>query len=336
MIATGPTPLWYATRSTGYVSLLLLTAILVLGITTSVRWGNRDWPRFVSQALHRNLSLLVLVFLLIHVVTVVLDPFASISVLNAVAPFSGSYRPIWLGLGVVSLELLVALTVTSLLRQRIGFRTWRVVHWLAYACWPTAILHTLGTGSDVRSVWAVFITMVCIGTVFAAIAWRLVGQPGRVSLPGRLLWMSMSVAATVAVLGFAVAGPLQSGWARAAGTPTQLLAASGGAAPASAVPTLPQNLSDPVSGALLQRSANVEADLTDTRDPSLRVTLIVSRSGTGGTIAISQDGVMVCNAAAVVEDAVTAECGATTVTLTLSQQPDGSLGGQLVTAAASQ
>ena len=123
--AAGPTPLWYAARSTGYVSLLLLTAILVLGIVTSMRWANRDWPRFMSQAVHRNLSLLVLVFLAIHILASTIDPFAGISVLNSVVPFTGSYRPLWLGLGVVSLELLVALTVTSLLRQRISFTAWK-------------------------------------------------------------------------------------------------------------------------------------------------------------------------------------------------------------------
>ena len=182
--ASGPTALWYAARSTGYVSLLMLTAILVLGILTAMRWDSRDWPRFLTQALHRNLSLLVLVFLGIHIVTSIVDPFAGIAVLNTVAPFTGSYRPVWMGLGVLSMELLVALVITSLLRQRIGFTAWRVVHWAAYACWPLALLHTLGTGSDVRSVWALLIGLGCVGAVVFAIVWRLTANPTRVRTRG--------------------------------------------------------------------------------------------------------------------------------------------------------
>ncbi len=222
--AAGPTPLWYAARSTGYVSLLLLTAILVLGIVTSMRWANRDWPRFMSQAVHRNLSLLVLVFLAIHILASTIDPFAGISVLNSVVPFTGSYRPVWLGLGVVSLELLVALTVTSVLRQRISFTAWKVIHWAAYACWPLALLHTLGTGSDVRSWWAIVVSLACVGVVLMAIAWRLFGAAAAVLMPVRLVGLVVTGAATLALLGFAVAGPLHSGWAKAAGTPDRLLA----------------------------------------------------------------------------------------------------------------
>ncbi|PZR78831.1 MAG: ferric reductase, partial [Candidatus Aeolococcus gillhamiae] len=187
ILASGPTALWYAARSTGYVSLLMLTAILVLGIVTAMRWDSRDWPRFLSQAVHRNLALLVLVFLGVHIVTSIVDPFAGIAVLNTVVPFTGSYRPVWLGLGVLSMELLAALVITSLLRQRISFTAWRVVHWAAYACWPLALLHTLGTGSDVRSPWAVVVSVGCVAAVIVAIVWRLTSDRPRLPLPVRAL-----------------------------------------------------------------------------------------------------------------------------------------------------
>ncbi|MGH7722473.1 MAG: ferric reductase-like transmembrane domain-containing protein [Candidatus Dormibacteria bacterium] len=241
--ASGPTALWYTARSSGYVSLLMLTAILVLGIVTRMRWDSRDWPRFLTQAVHRNLSLLVLVFLGIHVVTSIADPFAGIAVLNTVVPFTGSYRPLWLGLGVLSLELLVALTITSLLRRRIGFAAWRVIHWAAYACWPLALLHTLGTGSDVRSAWAVVLSLGCVWAVVQAIVWRLVSR--RISLPlaQRAAALVVTAAATCAMLGFAAAGPLHSGWARVAGTPDRLLAAPSTPTPA-ATPT-PDGATEP-------------------------------------------------------------------------------------------
>ncbi|HEY8755352.1 MAG TPA: ferric reductase-like transmembrane domain-containing protein, partial [Candidatus Dormibacteraeota bacterium] len=230
--ASGPTALWYTARSTGYVSLLMLTAILVLGIVTAMRWDSRDWPRFLSQAVHRNLSLLVLVFLGIHIVTSVVDPFAGIAVLNAVLPFTGSYRPLWMGLGVLSMELLVALTITSLLRQRIGFAAWRFIHWAAYACWPLAVLHTLGTGSDVRSGWAVALSLGCLAAVVMALARRLISSRAGISVVRRAAALLVTAAATAALLGFAAAGPLHSGWAKAAGTPGRLLAVGSTPTPA--------------------------------------------------------------------------------------------------------
>ena len=101
--------------------------------------------------LHRNLSLLAIVFLAVHIATSVLDLFAGDLLDRRGDPSGGGYRPVWLGLGAVAFDLLIALAITSLLRVRLGLRTWRAIHWLAYACWPVALVHGLGTGSDVRS-----------------------------------------------------------------------------------------------------------------------------------------------------------------------------------------
>ncbi|MHB8719115.1 MAG: ferric reductase-like transmembrane domain-containing protein [Candidatus Dormibacteria bacterium] len=334
MIAAGPTPLWYVARSTGYVSLLLLTAILVVGILTALRFGNREWPRFLVQAVHRNLSLLVLVFLAIHVVTAVVDPFAGITVLNAILPFTGSYRPIWLGLGVVALELMVALTVTSLVRHRISYGMWRVIHWLAYLSWPAAILHTIGTGSDVRSFWAVSITLICVGAVFAATCWRLFDRGGRISAGMRLTWTAVLTAATISVLGFAVAGPLQPGWARAAGTPSRLLTSTASSPPPA--PTLASNIDDTVTGTVTNAANGaVQANLTSTRDPNLRAVIQVATEGQSGQLVITENGSIVCNATATIGSTVTATCGNVSVAITLTQQRDGSLTGTLQTSAAS-
>ena len=333
--AAGPTPLWYAARSTGYVSLILLTAIVALGMVTSMRWSNRDWPRFVSQALHRNLSLVVLVFLVVHILTSVIDPFAGIAVLNTVAPFTGSYRPIWLGLGVVSVELLVALVITSLLRQRIGFRAWRLVHWAAYACWPLAVLHTLGTGSDVRPLWALLLTSACVVLVVIAVVWRLTADDAPGPLPIRLAALGVAMAATVALVGFAVAGPLHSGWAKAAGTPDQLLAitsASGQATPAPAA--IPEGVTDQLSGTLYNSSAGVSVSLSDARDSSLRLVIAVAPGASTGRLTVTEGGSRLCVTTATVAQDVVATCGSTRLDISLTAQTSGSVIGQMVTQAA--
>ncbi len=172
ILATTPA-LWYLARGSGVVSLALLTATVVGGITTSARWATARWPRFVVAALHRNASLLAVVFLALHVVTIVIDGYVPIRWLDVVVPFASAYRPAWLGLGAVALDLLVAVVVTSLLRGRLSRRVWRAVHWLAYACWPLAVAHGLGIGSDNRQPWMLLVDGLAIVSVAAAAWWRL-------------------------------------------------------------------------------------------------------------------------------------------------------------------
>ena len=165
--------LWYATRATGLVTLLLLTATMLLGILTAGRLASEKWPRFLTVGLHRNITLLVLVFLALHVGTTVVDTYTSIPATAAVIPFASSYKAPWLGLGAMAVDLLLAVMVTSLLRGRLGLRAWRGLHWLAYACWPVALAHGLGTGTDRRTLWVFVATLGCVAVVAAAATWRL-------------------------------------------------------------------------------------------------------------------------------------------------------------------
>ena len=165
--------LWYASRATGLVTLVLLTSTMVLGLLGAGRLSSAGWPRFAVTSLHRNLSLLTVTFLVIHVATAVIDPYAGIGWAAAVLPFSSSYQPLWVGLGAVALDLLLALTVTSLLRERIGLRMWRGIHLTAYLCWPVAFVHGLGIGgADTHRLWVLSIDLVCLLAVAVAILQR--------------------------------------------------------------------------------------------------------------------------------------------------------------------
>ncbi|MEA2383743.1 MAG: methionine sulfoxide reductase heme-binding subunit [Solirubrobacteraceae bacterium] len=226
MIAAAPSPLWYLSRGTGAITLVLLSATVVLGIGGTIRWRRGPHvPRFLVDGLHRNLSLLVVVLLVAHVLTSLLDPFAHLHVLDAVVPLASRYRPLWLGFGALALDLLIAVTVTSVLRARLGFRAWRRVHWAAYACWPVAVLHGLGTGTDASARWMQALTAVSVVAVAGALGTRLLrGWPARAGLrAGALGGLAAALAGGGA---FAVAGPLSPGWARRSGTPATLLAAA--------------------------------------------------------------------------------------------------------------
>lgn len=224
----GPTAYWYLTRATGIVALLLLTAIMVLGVLGPMRVSlGARWPRFALDTLHRDLSLLAIVLIAIHVITSVLDGFAPIGLIDAIVPFVSAYRPVWLGLGTVAFDLMLALALTSLVRRRLGYGAWRAIHWLAYASWPIAVLHGLGTGSDTKQAWALVLTFACVVVVAIAVLARIVRTD---ALPAA--WRSWSIAATIlaplALAVFTLVGPLEAGWARRAGTPASLLVAHEG------------------------------------------------------------------------------------------------------------
>jgi sulfoxide reductase heme-binding subunit YedZ len=222
LAAAGPSLDWYLTRSTGAVSLLLLTLAIALGVLDVERWSTPRWPRFVVDSLHRNASLLAMAFLALHILTSVLDSFAPISLTDAFIPFVGAYRPFWLGLGAVAFDLLLAVTVTSLLRRRLGFASWRTIHWLTYASWPIALLHGFGTGSDVKGTWLLALSIACLAIVLGAVLARVLsGWPA--DLPRRGAALGGAGAFSLFLLLWLPGGPLGSEWARRSGTPAALL-----------------------------------------------------------------------------------------------------------------
>jgi methionine sulfoxide reductase heme-binding subunit len=184
------TALWYASRSTGVVALILLTLVLVLGILVTGKRGLPGLPRFGTTSLHRNLSLLSVMFVAVHVITAIADPYVTIGIAASVIPFTSPYETLWIGLGAVALDLMAALIITSLLRARIGRRTWRVVHWLSYATWPVALAHSIGSASDLQQGWLMWLGIVSAAAVVCAAVWRVtlgLGRPRRAERPAMML-----------------------------------------------------------------------------------------------------------------------------------------------------
>jgi predicted ferric reductase len=177
--------LWYLTRGTGIVALILLTLTVVLGIANVRRVRLAGAPRFVTLGIHRSVSLLAVAFVAVHVLTSVIDGYVPLRLIDAVVPFSSTYHPFWIGLGAVALDLVAALVLTSVFRRRIGYRTWRLVHWTAYASWPIALVHSLGTGTDAGSGWMTVLVIVLVSAMIAALLARLSGRKPRTPVPAR-------------------------------------------------------------------------------------------------------------------------------------------------------
>jgi predicted ferric reductase len=167
------TVFWYVTRASGIVALVLLTLTMVLGLTTTARARARNWPGFAHQELHRRISMMSMVFLAIHIVTSILDTYVHIGWAAIVVPFTSSYSRFWVGMGTVAVDLMAAVFVSSLLRPRLKPGTWRGIHWLAYGCWPIALAHTFGLGTDSGEPWVIALAAACIFAVGAALLWRV-------------------------------------------------------------------------------------------------------------------------------------------------------------------
>lgn len=164
---------WFAIRATGVVALVLLTTTTVLGLLAASRARARRWPAFAQVDLHKRATLLALVFLAVHVVASVVDTYVHVGVVSVIVPFTSSFKPFWTGLGAVAVDLLAAVAITSALRRRIAPDLWRRLHWLAYACWPVAMAHALGTGTDASQLWMDATAVVCTVAVLSALTWRI-------------------------------------------------------------------------------------------------------------------------------------------------------------------
>jgi DMSO/TMAO reductase YedYZ heme-binding membrane subunit len=215
---------WDTARAGGLISYVLLTTAVSLGLILRNRWQSSRWPRLVTNELHGYVSLLALVFIVVHVLAVTVDPFTHFGLGAVLIPFASHYRPLWMGLGIVALYLLLAVWISTRLRQRIGHRLWRQIHVLAFAVYGAATLHGLGTGSDTRTIWAIALYATSVGLVGTLLAIRLLAPAGRGSRP-RPVAAGAAAVAVLAAAAWSLGGPFAAGWsARAGGTTTRTAA----------------------------------------------------------------------------------------------------------------
>lgn len=164
---------WYLMRGTGITLMILLTASTAMGVFSTARAGNRVWPRFATQALHRNVSLISVALLVAHCITAVVHSFVDVRWFDLFLPFIGPYEPLWIGLGALATDAIIVVVITSLVRERLDHRRWRLVHLSSYAAWGLGVLHGIGIGSDAtKTAWGLGSTVVCIGVVAASVVVR--------------------------------------------------------------------------------------------------------------------------------------------------------------------
>ncbi|MCW2758582.1 MAG: iron reductase [Nocardioidaceae bacterium] len=165
--------LWALGRGTGVVALIAFTITMVLGITARSGRAPASVGRFGVAELHRTAALTGTALIVVHVVSLLFDPYAQLRLVDTVLPFLGSYRPLWQGLGTLAVDLLLVVTVVSLLRDKVGPKVFRAVHWATYALWPIALGHAIGNGTDNTSPAMLGVAAGCVVAVVGAVGWRL-------------------------------------------------------------------------------------------------------------------------------------------------------------------
>ena len=188
--------LWYSTRATGMVTMVLFTLVVVLGAFVANRVGGNRVGRFEINELHRSVSMVAVVFLAIHVITTVADSYVPTGVLSVVVPFTSSYRRVAVGVGAVALDLLLAVWISSLLKARIANTSWRFIHWFSWMAFATALVHACLTGTDARHGWGLALLVLCAISGLAAALWRFLARPTRAA--GRTALSPLTANATLA------------------------------------------------------------------------------------------------------------------------------------------
>ncbi len=208
-------PLWYVSRSAGYIGLILLGLIGVLGIITAGNLKIAHGTKFLTPDLHRSLSLLAMVVLAIHVGAAVADKYSFIGIKDVFVPFFSAYRPIWVGIGAIAVDLGLAVMITSLVRVRMGYRSWKLVHWASYPIFALSIVHGLGSGTDTSLWFSKFIYLAVGGVILLAIISRLVARQDLV-IGKKAALLGTSLAVPLVIIAWTVSGPLGVNWPKRA------------------------------------------------------------------------------------------------------------------------
>lgn len=173
------TILWILGRSTGMVGVVLLSLAAAMGLALSMKASSPRFPRWLTTELHRYVTILALVVSVMHLAVLWLDTESGLSLVSLVVPFTSSWEPLAVGMGVLGLEITLVVWLTTRIRDRIGYRSWRVIHRFTSVGWVLVIGHGLLAGTDTGATWAVLTYAACAAMVVGLLVPRmLIGRSG--------------------------------------------------------------------------------------------------------------------------------------------------------------
>ncbi len=165
---------WAIASAGGFTAYILLSLAVILGLALSLQLQSpARWPRLVNSEMHNFLTLLSLIFIVIHVLAVWIDPYTKFGWSAILVPFVSTYRPLGMALGIVALYLGIAVGISTWIRPYIGYKVWRSFHIVTLGVFALAALHGMVAGSNSTNIWAVGMYVVSISTVSALFIMRL-------------------------------------------------------------------------------------------------------------------------------------------------------------------
>ncbi|MFZ2489374.1 MAG: ferric reductase-like transmembrane domain-containing protein [Anaerolineae bacterium] len=167
--------IWYAIRSSGNVAYLLLAASTVWGILLSSKIVKQWVPAAVALDLHNYLSWLAIGLTILHAALLLASSYFNYSLLNLLVPFTGPFKPFWVGLGIIGLYLMIVTTVTFYATERIGYKTFHRLHTLTYVAFVASLLHSIVSGTDTAAMMPVYLATGLVVLFFTA--YRLLSLP---------------------------------------------------------------------------------------------------------------------------------------------------------------
>jgi hypothetical protein len=201
---------WYAARAGGVAAYVLLTLNVSIGLLMTGKKRMKHWPRFALEDVHRFTGILTGTFVVLHIVTVAIDSYLPFSPLSLAIPFIATYRPIWIGLGIVAAELLLALAITNHYRNTtLSYQTWRRWHYVNFAVWTAATFHSIGSGTDRSTTWLLAIDAVAVGTVCGLTTWRVLRRAERRTAITRVAVPVLAGVGGIAIVSALALGPLR-------------------------------------------------------------------------------------------------------------------------------
>jgi predicted ferric reductase len=148
-VLTNSRATWYLTRGIGVTAYILLTVSVLWGLALSTS-AVKPWsPGPLTMLIHATISWTALVFGLVHGLLMLVDGYYTYHITDIFVPFTGPYRPVAVGLGVIGFWILVIVTPSFAFRKRLfSYRTWKLLHYTTYAAFLLVTAHGLTAGTD--------------------------------------------------------------------------------------------------------------------------------------------------------------------------------------------
>jgi len=175
LTGTDPKVYWYLSRGTAFVSLSILWISMALGLGMTNKLA-RSWPGAPAAfAIHEYVSLLGLAFAIFHGLVLLGDHYINFTIAQIIMPFAtNSYRPLWVGIGQIGFYIWAIVALSFYVRQKIGQKTWRIIHYLSFAMYSMGLVHGLFSGTDTNTSWAYWYYWISGGSLLFLLIYRII------------------------------------------------------------------------------------------------------------------------------------------------------------------